>query len=370
MDTHTKPTTQEAKYYNAINLLPEFGPIRFTKLRNGFANMEQAWKADTQELLACGLEERVVARFIAHRTGIDPDAEIARLAGEGIQVVLDSDPTYPSRLREIFHAPPILYVRGELPDPDAVIVAVVGTRKMTSYGKQVTEEFARALAARGVTIVSGLAYGIDTAAHNAALGASGKTIAVLPTCVDHEGVYPQANRLLAEQIAMHGTLLSEFPLGTLALKQNFPARNRIISGLALGTLVVEADEESGALITAKWALEQNREVFAVPGNIHQAMSRGTNALIKQGARLVATVEDILDALNIEQVLVQAETKSVIADTPEEAKLLDLLGREAMHVDDLVQASGLPASLVNSSLTMMEMKGKVRNVGSQEYVIAR
>jgi DNA processing protein len=247
-------------------------------------------------------------------------------------------------------------------------LGVVGTRRASVYGREATRSLVGGLAASGVTIVSGLAYGIDTHAHQTALDAGGRTIAVLGNGIDI--TYPAQNRKLADRIVEHGALVSEYPLGTQPESRNFPPRNRIISGLSLGVLVVEGAADSGAMITADFAAEQGREVFAVPGNILNRASEGPNRLIQQGAKLVIRIGDILEELNLTMAAEQSEAREVIPDNDIEAVLLKHLSAEPIHVDELGRAVGLPIHEVAGTLTLMELKGKVRQVGGMNYVVAR
>jgi DNA processing protein len=251
---------------------------------------------------------------------------------------------------------------------DEWAVAVVGTRRATTYGKECTQLLVRGLVESGVTVISGLAYGIDTEAHRTAVAAGGRTIAVLGCGVDI--VYPADNRKLYQAVVEHGALVSEYPVGTNPDSGNFPRRNRIISGLCLGVLVVEGSIQSGARITADYALEQGRDVFAVPGSILRESGAGPNYLIQNGAKLVAHVNDILEELNLTMITHHAEARAVIPDNEVEATLLAQLSADPRHIDDLGQATGLPAAEIASTLTMMELKGMVRQVGSMNYVIAR
>lgn len=360
----------DLKYWNAINLDPKIGPKRFKLLYNYFESMEEAFKADFSELKRAGLEDEVIDHFIAKRAEIDPDLEMEKLEKEKIRVITIRDKEYPKLLKEIYNPPALIYIRGKFTQADELALAVVGTRKVSSYGKQITPEIVRDLASLKITIVSGLALGVDTLAHQSALETKGRTIGVLGCGLDKQSIYPPANRKLAEQIKENGAVITEYPIGTLPLKQHFPARNRIISGLALGTLVIEAPETSGALLTAKSALEQNRDVFAIPGPIYSKNSTGPNNLIKMGAKLVTQAQDILDELNLNLAVQYQETKKIAPDTKEEAKILEYLSKEPIHIDKLVEKSGLDAGTVSSTLTLMEMKGKVRNLGSLNYVLAR
>jgi DNA processing protein len=278
------------------------------------------------------------------------------------------DPDFPPNLREVFNAPPVLYVRGALEKRDEWAVAVVGTRRASVYGKEAAQLLSRGLAQAGVTIVSGLAKGIDTAAHRACLDAGGRTIAVMGCGLDM--TYPAENARLAAEIVERGALISEYALGTRPEARNFPPRNRIISGLTLGTVVVEADLRSGALITADFAAEQGREVFAVPGSIFARGQRGSNQLIQQGAKMVCNVADVLEELNLTMVSHQAQARAVIPENETESLLLAHLSAEPVHVDTLLRAVQLPIAQVSSTLALMELKGMIRQVGGMNYVLAR
>jgi DNA processing protein len=248
-------------------------------------------------------------------------------------------------------------------------IAVVGTRRATIYGKQITEEIAADLARNNITVVSGLARGIDTIAHRSALNAGGRTLAVFACGLDM--VYPAENEHLARDIMENGALISEYPLGTRPRAENFPLRNRILSGLSLGVLVTEAGEESGAMITARRALEQDREVFAVPGSILSQASRGSNRLIRDGeAKLVRDYTDILEELNLTTVARQLEMRDILPESDTESLLLKQLSAEPSHIDEVCHRSGLPAATVSGALAMMELKGMVKQIGAMNYVLAR
>jgi DNA processing protein len=358
----------ELKYWVALNRIPGIGRVRCSLLLKRFGTLEQAWQAGPGELRASGLEERIVGQIVRQRPQIDPDEELERLSRHGVRALTWDDPAYPPRLKEIYDPPPLLYVRGAPLEGDEWAVAVVGTRRPTPYGRQVAEELAFGLASNGVSVVSGLARGIDAIAHRAALEAGSRTIAVLACGLDI--VYPREHAKLAQEIMERGTLVSDYAMGTEPRGDYFPRRNRIMSGLSLGALVVEADVKSGALITARLALEQNREVFAVPGSIFSAQSRGTNSLIQDGANLVLRVEDVLEELNLTMVPQQAEMKELIPATDTEADLFRYISKEPVHIDELCRQSGFPASAVSSLLTMLELKGLVRQMGPTSYVLAR
>ena len=282
--------------------------------------------------------------------------------------IILQDKNYPAMLKEIHNPPKELYIKGEIINQDKVAIAVVGTRKYTQYGKQITLDIAGKLAKLGITIVSGLARGIDTFAHQAALENNGRTIAVLGSGMDKDNFSPACNYTLGEKIAENGAVISEYPDGTPGAIYTFPERNRIISGLSLGVVVIEAPEQSGALITANLALEQNREVFAVPGNIYEKNSQGTNQLIKMGAKLVTCVEDILEELNLSHLLQSTEKKKIKPENKEEEIIISLLSVQPIHIDEIIKLSKLPTSAVNSTLMILELKNAVRNLGKGNYVL--
>jgi DNA processing protein len=300
---------------------------------------------------------------------VDLDSELQKVRDAKVDLLVWDSPGYPRYLKEISHPPPVLYVRGAIRETDEWAIAVVGTRRKTAYGRQVTTDLVRGLVNNNVTIVSGLARGIDSIAHEAAVEMGGRTIAVLGSGLDI--IYPSENRTLANRIINgQGALISEFPIGTKPEGKNFPPRNRVISGLSMGVIVVEAGKRSGALITADFALEQDREVFAVPGNVTSPASRGTNSLIQEGAKLVRNVEDVLEELNMVMVQEKAAVQMSMPESAEEAQLLKNLTHQPVHIDELIQQAGLPSSLVSSTLTLMELRGMVRQVGGMQYVLAR
>ncbi len=274
---------------------------------------------------------------------------------------------YPAILKEIPDPPKELYIKGEITAQDNLAIAIVGTRKYSQYGKQVTFDISGKLAKLGITIISGLAKGIDTFAHQAALENNGRTIAVLGSGLDKKSFYPSCNYHLGEKISQCGALISEYPPGTRGTQFTFPQRNRIISGMSLGVVVIEAPEKSGALITATLALEQNREVFAIPGSIYEKNSRGTNNLIKMGAKIVTCIEDILEELNLLHLTEQSRRK-IKPETEEEKILIEILSHHPTHIDEIIQKSGLFASVVNATLMVMELKKIVRNLGKGNYVL--
>ncbi len=358
----------DIRYWIGFNKVPGIGAARLRALLDYFGDLEVAWRAAAHDLRQAGLDRRSIANLLEARSELDLDAELERLERMRVSVLTWDDAAYPRNLRAVYNAPPVLYVRGRIETRDEWAVAVVGTRKASVYGKEAARMLGAGLARAAVTVVSGLAWGIDTVAHRASLDAGGRTIAVLGCGVDI--VYPQQNARLAAEIVERGALVSEYALGTRPDARNFPPRNRIISGLALGTVVVEADLGSGARITADFAAEQGRDVFAVPGSIFTRGSRGTNELIQQGAKLVCNVSDVLEELNLTMVSEQAQARAIIPENETESLLLEHLSAEPAHVDELRRAVRLPIAQVSSTLALMELKGMVRQVGGMNYVLAR
>ncbi len=356
------------RYWIGINLVKGIGAVRFRALLDFFGDAQSAWEASPEDLRAAGLNKRIVERFIAAREQVDLDALWQKTVDKDIRVMTWDDADYPARLREISQPPPVLYLRGDFVEEDAWAVAIVGTRRVTSYGRQVTEEIASFLAQNGVTVVSGLARGVDGIAHQAAINAGGRTFAVLGSGVDR--IYPPEHRNLAEAISGSGAILSDYPPDTPPEASNFPPRNRIISGLSMATIVIEAGATSGALITANFAVEQGREVFAVPGNIFAPQSKGPNKLIQNGAHVLLNPRDILEVLDLTRVTEQRTARELLPSDEIEAQLLRVLTYEPTHVDEIRAKTGLEVAKVSSTLVMMELKGMVRHVGGMNYVSAR
>jgi DNA processing protein len=366
----------EEKYWLAFSRVDGIGPRRLERLLSYFGCLSDAWGASAGDLMAAGVEAKLIERVLAFRKKFDPSAELARLEKLGIEVLIQGDGRYPTRLAATEGRPPLLYMRGNLLPEDELTVGVVGTRKATPYGKNVTQQLVGEMAAQGITIVSGMARGIDTFAHQAALQAGGRTIAVLGCGVDV--VYPAENANLLQRILKEerGAILSEYPPGTQPEAHNFPPRNRIISGISMGVLVVETGAKGGALITVNYANEQGREVMAVPGSIFSPTSAGTHALIQQGATLVTSVSDIMQALGLAQQSMaladMSEAQEIVGDDEVERALIRIIaggGGEPRHVDDITLESGLSTAVVSGALTMMELKGKIRNMGSMRYSLA-
>lgn len=357
---------QDLKFWNAINLINGIGPLKFKRLVDFFPNMETAWQAKEIELKKAGLEEKDVLNFAAERKNINPDLEFEKLEKEKIKILTIKDQEYPKLLKEIYDPPALLYIKGNFKDNETPKIGIVGTRKMTDYGKQITFNLSYELAKTGIIIISGMALGVDAQAHEAAIKAQGKTYAVLGSGINSANIYPRNNLFLSQKIIESGgALISEFPIGTPGLKQNFPQRNRVVSGLSLGVLVTECPEHSGALITAYYALGQNRDVFACPGAIYFENSKGTNELIKKGAKLVTCAADIIEELNLNLIL--PKKQEIMPKNPEEEKILNALSKEPLHIDLLVQNTKIPTSKLLPILTEMEISSKVKNIGGMRYI---
>lgn len=358
----------EKKYWIGFNLIKGIGAVRLQGLVAYFGDLESAWKADGAELVASGLGAKLAEKVVGARKQMDLDQVWARIEAQGIKILTWMDEAYPTRLKEIDQPPPVLYIRGEYLMDDLFAVAIVGTRKVTPYGRQVTEEIASYLASNGITVVSGLARGVDAVAHQAALKVGGRTMAVLGSGVDK--IYPPEHRGLAEQMMTRGAVVSDYAVGTPPDASNFPPRNRIISGLSLAVVVVEAAETSGALITAEFAAAQGREIFAVPGSILAPQSKGTNRLIQNGAQPLLTPADLMQALDLTRMDKQKTARKILPSDEIEALVLKTLGNEPLHVDDIRSQADLPIEKISAALTMMELKGMVRQVGGMNYVAVR
>ncbi len=358
----------DAKYWVAFSLIPGIGRVRVSLLEKRFGDLETAWRRGAGDLKAAGLDSRSVASVVEQRPAISPDAEMEKLERHKVKALTCHDPEFPARLKEIYDVPPVLYVRGSLTVEDEWTIAVVGTRKPTAYGREVAAQISTDLARSKVTVVSGLARGTDSVAHRAALDAGGRTIAILACGLDM--VYPPENLKLAQDIIEHGALVSDYPLGTQPRSEYFPRRNRIMSGVSLGVLVIEAGDSSGALITASLALEQNRDVFAVPGSIFSHASTGTNRLIQEGAKLVTGAKDILEELNLTMAAQQLEMKELLPADDTESLLLRQISADPVHIDEVRRRASLPIATVSSTLAMMELKGLVKQVGGMNYIRTR
>lgn len=353
------------------------GSTNFSLLVTGFGSIAAAWEASSGALAAAGLDPQYVRGFLKARANFDADRELDLLQQFGVRALTWLDPSYPPSLVDIPQSPPVIFVRGAMGPSFEQAVAVVGTRRVTPYGRQACEHFCTALALAGVAIISGLARGVDSIAHRVALENGAPTVAVLAGGIDT--VYPRENQGLAERILEHGALVSEYPVGIPARPDYFPRRNRILSGLARATLIVEAGEGSGALHTANWAFEQHREVFAIPGSIFSKQSAGTNQLIREStAKLVATPEQLCEELNLisagqqvpmrlnERVSLDIEPAARAERSPAVANLLAALSQSPLHVDDLARTLARPISEVSGALTMLELEGAIVQDGPMKY----
>ena len=356
---------QDLPFCIALTRISGVGPRRFDLLLQAFGSAQAVWEASGSQLVDAGLDRRTADAVARLRPRIDPSREIEHLRAVGGEAIARQDPRYPRLLAEIYDPPPVLYVQGELDPPEVPLLAIVGTRGATSYGKLAAERLAAGVAQAGVTVVSGLAYGIDAAAHRGALEAGGRTIAVLGSGLDR--VYPSQHTRLAQQIAKQGAVITEFPIGTKPDARNFPQRNRIVAGLAFGTLVVEAGERSGASITAAFAAEQGRDVMAVPGSIYSPASLGTNRLIRDGAIPITRVEDVLLELEPQRGIRPMAAERIVPADEMERALLEVLGGEPVHIDEVARLASLPMSIVSAGLAIMEIKGLVRQTGGMNYV---
>ncbi len=358
----------DKRYWIGFNLVKGIGAVRMQALIQHFGDLEIAWKAAPADFAQAGLGLKLIERIVQARDSIDLEKLWAKIASQGISILTWEDEAYPQRLKEIDQPPPVLYLRGEYLPDDVFAVAIVGTRRVTPYGRQITEELASFLAANGITVISGLARGVDAIAHQTALKAGGRTIGVLGSGVDK--IYPPEHRALAEQMMERGVILSDYAPGTPPDASNFPPRNRIISGLSLAAVVVEAGETSGALITAEFAAEQGREIFAVPGSILAPQSKGTNKLIQNGALPLLSVNDLMQALDLTRLGEHKAARKIIPTDETEARLMNVLGDEPLHVDEIRNRAELPIEKVSAALALMELKGMVRQVGGMNYVAVR
>jgi DNA processing protein len=362
------PSQLNKSYWVGFNLVKGIGAVRLQGLLNHFGDLAIAWRAPMDALHAAGLSQKLCERVVQMREGINLEKVMSDINSKGIKILIWEDEQYPTRLKEIDQPPPVLYVRGELTKEDFWAVAVVGTRRVSAYGRQIAEELGAYLAANGVSVISGLARGVDAIAHQAAIKNGGRTIAVLGSGVDR--IYPPEHAQLAEKIIAQGAVISDYAPGTPPDASNFPSRNRIISGLAMATVVVEAGETSGALITAQFAIDQGREVFAVPGNILAPQSKGTNNLIAQGAYPMLSARDLLEILDLRRVSEQRSIRQSIPCDETEAQLMNFLTHDPLHLDEIQNLSGLPIERVSATLVMMELKGLIRQVGGNNYIAVR
>lgn len=354
----------QRKYWVGFGQTAYIGPSRLRKLIEHFGDIEQAWTASPRALQAV-LDDRSAESLLRSRDRLLLDREMERIARAGIEVVTLADPGYPRLLSMIPSPPPVLYVRGHLLPEDDLAVAIVGTRRASTYGKEVTHRIATGLAEAGVTVVSGLARGIDGVAHSAAVRAGGRTLAVLGSGVDV--IYPAEHKGLAEQIIGSGALISDYAPGRKPDAQNFPARNRIISGLSIGVIVIEAPSKSGALITVDFAADQGREVFVVPGSVLSDNCAGCHRLLRDGARIVTSADDVLDDLKIGQRREHAAVQQALPLTDPERRLLNHISGDPQHVDEIVAAANLSMAEGLALVSMLELKGIIRDAGARHFV---
>ena len=383
----------DLKYWVAFHRIDGIGPKRLDRMEKHFGSLEDAWHANRSELRDAGIGSSLIDDINSTRDRIDPENELDRLLRRGIRPIHLRSEEYPEHLAESPDAPAVIYIAGDMDPRDNNSIAIVGTRNATEYGTQIATMLAHDLASLGITITSGLAVGIDTAAHRGALRAGGRTIAVLAGGLD--SIYPQQNRGLARQVLENGCLISEYQLGVRSKREHFPRRNRIISGLSRGVIVVEAAKKSGATWTVKWALDQNREVFAVPGNATSPQSEGTNWLIQQGAKLTTCAEDVVQELSvffgdlerdpqIDQRNAAANVSRTVTSTHElingatmksqkpRIEEIETFNQQEhsiakslcaadgpMHVDEIARASDTSVTDIMTTLTMMEVRGVVQ-----------
>ncbi|TNF56178.1 DNA-protecting protein DprA [bacterium] len=361
------------KYWLALQSLPDIGPIRARKLLSVFENPENIFQMSTHELKTAGEINESRARNITGFTQWDRiQEELERIERDYIELITFHDSEYPDSLKHLSDAPLILYVKGEIIDDDRYAVAVIGSRTHTDYGGRMAERISAQIASYGLTVVSGMARGIDTASHKGALKGKGRTIAVLGSGIDIP--YPPENKRLMGEIQSSGAVISEFPLGKPPLRENFPRRNRIISALSMGVVVVEATVDSGSLITVRYALEQGKEIFSVPGNVTSRNSQGTNRLIKEGAKLIESAEEIIEELK-PQILGILRERNISQEkilpemTDDEKLLLDILNDEPKHIDTIVRNTQMSSSKALSILLSLELKGVVRQVEGKRFAVA-
>jgi len=357
------------KYWLAINSCQEIGSNGLRRLSKKFKSMKTAWRASFSQYKQAGLKEKQISAIKKTKKEVDPDEELAKVKKEGIKVITFKAKNFPESLKNIPSPPAILYYKGNIENEEKNNLAVVGTRRMTLYGSQITEKLIKEIATVGINIVSGLALGVDAQAHRTTLENKGKTIGILGCGIDERSIYPLENRGLAQKIIESGGVIaSEFHINTPPLKHHFPMRNRLISGLSRAVLVVECPERSGALITARTAIEQGKEVMAVPGDIRSPNAKGPNNLIKLGAKPVTETEDILE--EFKGIELDRIEHKIIADNQEEESILNLFSEKPLLFDKIVKRSGLNTAKTNSVLTMLEIKGRVRNVGMNKYILRK
>ncbi len=359
--------SQEKPYIYAFSLFPFIGPAKFRRIKNYFSSFKKAWLANEKQLLKAGLNEKIVRSIVQNRIKIDPLKEWASFQMSDFQLISEDCSAYPQQLKEIKSSPFLLFSWGDVSLLKKKQLAVVGTRRFSPYGQLITEKLVAEISQSGLVITSGLAQGIDSFAHQTALASNCPTLAVLGNGFN-ETLNRGISKQLADQIiAQGGLIISEYPPNFKATRFTFPARNRIISGLSLGTLVIEAGESSGALITARYALEQNREVFSIPGNILSAQSVGTHQLLKEGAQLVTSANDVLEAFNFSSVQTSLIDEKHSFENKTEAKIYQQLSLEPLHIDKIAKKCQLNSALVSAKLSLLELQGLARNIGGGMFI---
>ncbi len=353
-----------------LSTFAKFGPKRLTKLFNHFGSAKKIKEADIKEFEYIGIKKDIAQEFKNFARKINLEKILNTLEKENINFIKITDNAYPELLKHIYDPPFLLYYKGRLNLDQKIPLAIIGSRKHSYYGKQIADSIVPILAENHIAIISGMALGIDALAHKNALTKQGKTLAITGSGLDKDNIYPPQNRSLLDKIINSGgAIISEFPPGTPPLRQNFPLRNRIISGMSLGVFIIEAGTKSGTLITCKQALDQGREIFAPPGNIYSFTSKGTNNIIKQGAHVVTSPEDILNFFNID--LNENKTlnnkKKEEDYSPEECKILSFLSTEPIHLNQLIKLTELDTSTVNSTLTVLEIRGVIKHIGNKKYI---
>jgi DNA processing protein len=360
----TRTISPTARYWIGFQRTKRIGPVRLARLTDHFGSIESAWNAPGADLRLV-LDEHSVDSLIAVRRTYDPDAEIERIERLDVSVTTLDQPDYPRLLAEIPNPPAVLYYKGTLDEGDINALGMVGTRRCTPYGRQIAHTMASELAAAGVTVVSGLALGIDGQAHRGALDGGGRTLAILGSGVDI--IYPSSHRDLAEKVMANGAVISDYPPGTKPDARNFPPRNRIIAGLSRGVVVVESPLRSGALITVDFAADYGRDVYCVPGNALSEASAGCHRVIRDGGRLVASAADLLEDLGITAPEPGSAVQQAFPMTDAERHLFNYIRWEPQYIDEIAASAGLPAHDCGAMLTMLELKGAVRDTGGLHFV---
>lgn len=357
-------------YLIALNEFRSLGPRSMQRLFQVFKSPRAIFEASADELRKAGIRTKVAKEFVEFRNSINKNELLELVEANNLTVISILDEHYPPLLKEIYDPPTLLYIKGELPElSDRKLLGIVGSRKASPYGARAAKDLTTNLARAGIITVSGLAYGIDQIVHRSTIETGGATIAVLGFGILHEAT-PREQKMQKHILESRGCIISEFPLKMEGLKHNFPIRNRIISGISNGSLVIEAAEKSGSLITARSAMDQNREVFAVPGPIISKTSTGTNNLIKNGAHVVTCADDVLEVLEVDRIRSTEKLKTAPkGDSPEEDQILLVLSQEPVHIDEITRQTNLTAHSVASLISVLELKGFIQNIGGDRYCLS-